>query len=338
MSIQDYKGVFTFAQQVDNEITPVSFELIGKGKELAADIGCDVTAVLLGHGVADLADELAAYGADRVIVVDAPELEVYTTEPYVYAFVEVINKYKPEICLFGATAIGRDMAPRVSARVHTGLTADCTKLEINPDDKGLMMTRPAFGGNIMATILCSEHRPQMSTVRPGVMQKLPRDDSHKAEVINESVGGFFEDLSDHVNVEVLEVVKAVAEKMNIQDAKVLVSGGRGMGSPENFKMLEDLADVLGGTIACSRPCVDNGWLPKDRQVGQTGQTVRPNVYFACGISGAIQHLAGMEESDIIIAINKDESAPMIAAADYGIVGDALKIVPLLTEALKKELA
>jgi electron transfer flavoprotein alpha subunit len=178
----------------------------------------------------------------------------------------------------------------------------------------------------------------MSTVRPGVMQKLPRDDSHKAEVINESVGGFFEDLSDHVNVEVLEVVKAVAEKMNIQDAKVLVSGGRGMGSPENFKMLEDLADVLGGTIACSRPCVDNGWLPKDRQVGQTGQTVRPTVYFACGISGAIQHLAGMEESDIIIAVNKDESAPMIAAADYDIVGDALKIVPLLTEALKKELA
>ena len=334
MSIQDYKGVFTFAQQVDNEITPVSFELIGKGKELAADIGCDVTAVLLGHGVADLADELAAYGADRVIVVDAPELEVYTTEPYVHAFVDIINKYKPEICLFGATAIGRDMAPRVSARVHTGLTADCTKLEINPDDKGLMMTRPAFGGNIMATILCSEHRPQMSTVRPGVMQKLPRDDSHKAEVINETVDG----LADHVNVEVLEVVKAVAEKMNIQDAKVLVSGGRGMGSPENFKMLEDLADVLGGTIACSRPCVDNGWLPKDRQVGQTGQTVRPNVYFACGISGAIQHLAGMEESDIIIAINKDESAPMIAAADYGIVGDALKIVPLLTEALKKELA
>ena len=334
MSIQDYKGVFTFAQQVDNEITPVSFEFIGKGKELAADIGCDVTAVLLGSGVAGLADELAAYGADRVIVVDAPELEVYTTEPYVHAFVEIINKYKPEICLFGATAIGRDMAPRVSARVHTGLTADCTKLEINPDDKGLMMTRPAFGGNIMATILCSNHRPQMSTVRPGVMQKLPKDDSHKAEVINETVDG----LADHVNVEVLEVVKAVAEKMNIQDAKVLVSGGRGMGSPENFKMLEDLADVLGGTIACSRPCVDNGWLPKDRQVGQTGQTVRPNVYFACGISGAIQHLAGMEESDIIIAINKDESAPMIAAADYGIVGDALKIVPLLTEALKKELA
>ncbi|MBQ3334674.1 MAG: electron transfer flavoprotein subunit alpha/FixB family protein [Eubacteriaceae bacterium] len=334
MSIQDYKGVFTFAQQVDNEITPVSFELIGKGKELAADIGCDVTAVLLGSGVAGLADELAAYGADRVIVVDAPELEVYTTEPYVHAFVDIINKYKPEICLFGATAIGRDMAPRVSARVHTGLTADCTKLEINPDDKGLMMTRPAFGGNIMATILCSNHRPQMSTVRPGVMQKLPKDDSHKAEVINETVDG----LADHVNVEVLEVVKAVAEKMNIQDAKVLVSGGRGMGSPENFKMLEDLADVLGGTIACSRPCVDNGWLPKDRQVGQTGQTVRPNVYFACGISGAIQHLAGMEESDIIIAINKDESAPMIAAADYGIVGDALKIVPLLTEALKKELA
>lgn len=334
MSIQDYKGVFTFVQQVDNVITPVSYELIGKGKELAADIGTDVTAVLLGSKVANMPELLAQHGADRVIVVDDPVLETYTTEPYVHAFVEIVKKYKPEICLFGATAIGRDMAPRVSARVHTGLTADCTKLEINPEDKGLMMTRPAFGGNVMATILCPDHRPQMSTVRPGVMQKAPIDKAAKAEVINENIA----DLKNHVNVEIQDIVKAVSEKMNIQDAKVLVSGGRGMGCPENFKLLEDLADVLGGTISCSRPCVDNGWEPKDRQVGQTGQTVRPNLYIACGISGAIQHLAGMEESDLIIAINKDETAPIFSAADFGIVGDALKIIPALTESLKKEMA
>ncbi len=242
---------------------------------------------------------LANRGADKVIMVDDPTLEVYTTEPYVHAFVEIINKYKPEICLFGATAIGRDMAPRVSARVHTGLTADCTKLEINPEDKGLMMTRPAFGGNIMATILCPEHRPQMSTVRPGVMQKLPVVEGATAEIIKESIA----DLKDHVNVEILEVVKSVSDKIDIQDAKILVSGGRGMGCPENFGILQDLADVLGATVASSRACVDAGWVEKDIQVGQTGKTVRPNLYIACGISGAIQHLAGMEESDLIVAIN-----------------------------------
>ncbi len=289
MSLQDYKGVFVFAQQVDNEITPVSYELIGKGKELANDLGTEVTAVVLGSGIEAMGAQLGHHGADRVIMVDDPVLETYMTEPYVHAFVEIINKYKPEVVLFGATAIGRDMAPRVSARVHTGLTADCTKLEINPEDKGLMMTRPAFGGNLMATILCPEHRPQMSTVRPGVMQKLPVDESHEAEIIKEEVA----DLKDHVNVEILEVVKAVSEKMDIQDAKILVSGGRGMGNPENFKLLEDLADVLGGTVSSSRACVDAGWVEKDRQVGQTGKTVRPNLYIACGISGAIQHLAGM---------------------------------------------
>ncbi|MEA5074134.1 MAG: electron transfer flavoprotein subunit alpha/FixB family protein [Eubacterium aggregans] len=334
MSIQDYKGVFTFVQQVDNEITPVSYELIGKGKELAADLGTEVTAVVLGSGVTAMADDLAKHGADRVIVVDDPALDVYTTEPYVHAFVEIINKYKPEICLFGATAIGRDMAPRVSARVHTGLTADCTKLEINPEDKGLMMTRPAFGGNIMATILCPEHRPQMSTVRPGVMQKAPLDENAKADVIVEEIA----DLAAHKNVEILDIVKTVSEKMDIADANILVSGGRGMGCPENFSMLEDLADVLGGTVASSRACVDAGWVEKGIQVGQTGKTVRPNLYIACGISGAIQHLAGMEESDIIVAINKDETAPIFNAADYGVVGDVCKIVPLLTEALKKERA
>lgn len=334
MSIQDYKGVFVFVQQVDNKITPVSYELIGKGKELAGDIGTEVTAVVLGSGIDAMGQLLANRGADKVIMVDDPTLEVYTTEPYVHAFVEIINKYKPEICLFGATAIGRDMAPRVSARVHTGLTADCTKLEINPEDKGLMMTRPAFGGNIMATILCPEHRPQMSTVRPGVMQKLPVVEGATAEIIKESIA----DLKDHVNVEILEVVKSVSDKIDIQDAKILVSGGRGMGCPENFGILQDLADVLGATVASSRACVDAGWVEKDIQVGQTGKTVRPNLYIACGISGAIQHLAGMEESDLIVAINKDETAPIMSVADFGIVGDVTKIVPLLTEALKREMA
>lgn len=334
MSIQDYKGVIVFVQQMDNVITPVSFELIGEGKRLAEEIGTEVTAVALGSEIQDMGKELARHGADKVILVDDPALDVYMTEPYVKAFTEIINKYKPEIVLFGATAIGRDLAPRVSARVHTGLTADCTKLEINPENKGLMMTRPAFGGNIMATILCPEHRPQCSTVRPGVMKKLPVDDNATAEVINEKVEG----LDAAKNVEIQEIVKAVSEKMDIQDAKILVAGGRGIGGPENFPMLEELAEALGGSVASSRACVDAGWIDKSCQVGQTGKTVRPNLYIACGISGAIQHLAGMEESDVIIAINKDETAPIFSVADFGVVGDIFKIVPLFTEAVKKEMA
>ena len=334
MGLEEYRGVYVFAQQVDNELSGIAFELLGKAKDLAKDLDTDVTAVLVGSDVKGLVDDLAKYGADKVIVVDDPELKEYRTEPYTHALASVINEYKPEIMLVGATAIGRDLGPRVSARVHTGLTADCTKLEINPEDKGLMMTRPAFGGNIMATILCPDHRPQMSTVRPGVMQKLPTNDAAECEVIKEEVAG----LSDHMNVEVMEIVKTVAEKMDIQDAKILVSGGRGMASPENFKLLEDLADALGGTISSSRACVDAGWVEKDRQVGQTGKTVRPNLYIACGISGAIQHLAGMEESDVIIAINKDETAPIFNVADFGVVGDVFKILPLFTEAVKKEMA
>ena len=298
MNIQDYKGVFVFAQQVDNVLSGIALELVGKGKDLAKDLGTEVTAVLVGSDVKALADELAEYGADKVIVVDDPELKEYRTEPYAHALASVINEFKPEIFLVGATAIGRDLGPRVSARIHTGLTADCTQLEIgdfpiNPvagkeqKHNQLLMTRPAFGGNTIATIACPDNRPQMATVRPGV---------------------------------------------------ILVSGGRGVGSAENFKILEDLAEVLGGTVSCSRAVVDAGWKPKDLQVGQTGKTVRPNVYFAIGISGAIQHVAGMEESDIIIAINKDESAPIFDVADYGIVGDLNKIVPALTEKLKAELA
>lgn len=334
MSLQDYKGVFVFAQQVDCVINGVSFELIGKGKELAADLGTEVTAVILGDGVKSLADELAAYGADKVIVVDDPVLKEYTTEPYTHAIHKIIEKHKPEVFLYGATAIGRDLAPRVSARATTGLTADCTKLEVDPDNKKLRMTRPAFGGNIMATIICPDHTPQMATVRPGVMKKATKNPSAKANVEEFNPG--FE--KNNKYVEVTEVVKKVSDKVDIMDAKILISGGRGVGAKENFKMLEELAEVLGGEVSSSRASVDAGWTEKDQQVGQTGKTVRPNVYFAIGISGAIQHLAGMEESDIIVAINKDADAPIFDVADYGVVGDLNKIVPKLTEALKAEIA
>ena len=334
MNLQDYQGVFVFVQQVDHKITGVSYELLGKGKELAADLGTEVTAVLLGYQVEDLCPKLARYGADKIILVDNEALEPYTTEPYAHAMYNVIEKYKPAVVLYGATAIGRDLAPRVSARVHTGLTADCTKLEIDPDTKNLKMTRPAFGGNIMATILCPEHRPQMATVRPGVMQKIKPIDGAEASV--EKYDLAFE--KNNKYVEVLNVVKKVSDKIDIQDAKILVSGGRGMGCPENFKLLRDLADVLGGEVSASRACVDAGWAEKDVQIGQTGKTVRPNLYIACGISGAIQHLAGMEDSDVIVAINKDENAPIFEVADYGIVGDVTKILPIFTEKLKEELA
>ena len=345
MNLEEYKGVYVFAQQVDNIVNSIAFELIGKGKDLAADLGTEVTAVLVGSGVKGLADELAEYGADKVIVVDDPELKEYRTEPYAHALASVINEYKPEIFLVGATAIGRDLGPRVSARIHTGLTADCTQLDIgdfplNPipgkeqKHNQLLMTRPAFGGNTIATIACPDFRPQMATVRPGVMQKKEKQAGVKANVIEFNPG-----FTPNQNyVEILEVVKAVSETVDIMDAKILVSGGRGMGSPENFKMLEELAEVIGGTVSCSRAVVDAGWKPKDLQVGQTGKTVRPNVYFAIGISGAIQHLAGMEESDIIIAINKDDTAPIFEVADFGLVGDLNKIVPALTEKLRAEMA
>ena len=345
MGLEEYKGVYVFAQQVDNELSGIAFELLGKAKELAKDLNTEVTAMLLGSGVKGLADQLAEYGADRVIVVDDPELKEYRTEPYTHALASVIDTYKPEIVLVGATAIGRDLGPKVSARVKTGLTADCTVLEIgdfplnplpNQEQKHnqLLMTRPAFGGNTIATIACPNTRPQMATVRPGVMQKREKIEGAKA-VVEEFNPGF---TPDNKYVEILKVVKAVSDVEDIMDAKILVSGGRGVGSAENFKLLEDLAEVLGGTVSCSRAVVDSGWKPRDLQVGQTGKTVRPNVYFAIGISGAIQHVAGMEESDIIIAINKDETAPIFDVADYGIVGDLNKILPALTEKLKAELA
>ncbi len=342
MNLEEYKGVFVFAQQVDNKLNGIALELVGKGKDLAKDLGTEVTAVLIGSDVMGLTKELAEYGADRIIVVDDPELKEYRTEPYAHALAEVINKYKPEIMLVGATAIGRDLGPRVSARIHTGLTADCTQLEIgdfpiNPIPgreqlhNQLLMTRPAFGGNTIATIACPNFRPQMATVRPGVMQKAERVEGAQA-VIEEFNPGF---VPNNKYVEILDIVKAVSDVEDIMDAKILVSGGRGVGSAENFKLLDDLAEALGGTVSCSRAVVDAGWKSKDLQVGQTGKTVRPHVYFAIGISGAIQHLAGMEESDIIIAINKDETAPIFDVADYGIVGDLNKILPALTEKIKE---
>ena len=345
MNLEEYKGVFVYAQQVDNELGNISFELIGKAKDLAADLDANVTAVLVGSDVKDLVQPLAEYGADRVIVVDDPELKVYRTEPYAHALASVINEFKPEIFLIGATAIGRDLGPTVSARVATGLTADCTQLDIgdfplNPvpgkeqKHNQLLMTRPAFGGNTIATIACPDNRPQMATVRPGVMQKITPVKGAEAEVVEYNPGF----TPNRRYVEILDIIKNVSETVDIQDAKILVSGGRGVGSPENFQILRELADVIGGEVSCSRAVVDAGWMPKDMQVGQTGKTVRPKIYFAIGISGAIQHVAGMEESDVIVAVNKDESAPIFDVADYGIVGDLNKVVPMITAAVKQVLA
>ena len=324
------KNVYVVAEQRDGKVMKVSYELIGKARDLADALGQDVVAVLMGSNIADAANDLAKAGADKVIYVDDAMLAEYVTEPYAKALTAVIKANDPEIVIFGASSIGRDLAPRVSARIHTGLTADCTKLEINEETKLLEMTRPAFGGNIMATILCADHRPQMATVRPGVMQALASCD--KVGVVEKFDVEFTE---ADMNVEICEIVKTEKKSVDITEAKILVSGGRGLGSAEGFGQLKDLAAALGGEVSASRAAVDNGWIDKDRQVGQTGKTVRPDLYVACGISGAIQHAAGMEESEFIVAINKEESAPIFSICDLGIVGDLNKIVPKLTEALKK---
>lgn len=324
------RDVYVFAEQRDGELQKVGIELVGKARELADDLGQQVAAVLLGSGVKDKAQELIACGADKVVVVDDVMLEEYVTEPYTKALTAVINAKDPEIVLYGASSIGRDLAPRVSARIHTGLTADCTALEIDEETKLLMMTRPAFGGNIMATIVCEDFRPQMATVRPGVMKALESDASRSGEFEEFKVK--FSDAD--MNVKVRETVKTAHKSVDITEAKILVSGGRGIGSAEKFKMLEELAGVMEGEVSSSRACVDSGWISADRQVGQTGKTVRPELYLACGISGAIQHAAGMENSDFIVAINRDEDAPIFDIADLGIVGDLNAIVPKLTEAVK----
>lgn len=325
------KDVYVIAEQRDGNIQKVTIELIGEATKLAKDLNEKVVAVLIGNGISDKAEMLIQHGADKVIVVDDPILEKYATEPYAKAVTEVIKKFEPEIVLYGASSIGRDLAPRVSARVHTGLTADCTKLEISPETKLLNMTRPAFGGNIMATIVCKNHRPQMATVRPGVMAALPKDASKKGEIIPFKVAF----AADDMNIEIIEEVKETKKAVDITDAKVLVSGGRGIGTPEFFTKLKELAGILGGEISASRAVVDAGWIGKEYQVGQTGKTVRPNMYFACGISGAIQHVAGMESSDLVISINKNDGAAIFDVSDLGVVGDVKVIIPKLVEALKK---
>ncbi len=329
MKHTDYKDVMVFCEQREGHIEKVSKELVSKGRELANELDCCVRALVLGHNMKDDLNELIQLGADEVILVDEKELAIYMTEPYTKAMVEVVLDRKPDVILVGASTIGRDLAPRVSARINTGLTADCTKLEVDEETKDLLMTRPAFGGNIMATIICPEHRPQMSTVRPGVMTLAEADTARKG-VISKVPVAF--DSAD-MNIEILEVVKETKAKVNIEDANILVSGGRGVGKPENMSTLENLALRLGGTVSASRAVVDAGWIDRNNQVGQTGKTVRPDLYFACGISGAIQHLAGMEDSEFIVAINKDETAPIFDAADLGIVGDVHKVIPELMKLL-----
>lgn len=329
MNKNDYKNVFVFAEQREGVIQPVALELIGKATDLAKELGEKVVAVLAGYNMDAQAKTLIEYGADEVIKIDHKNLENYLTEQYAQVIDQVITAFRPSIFLFGATTIGRDLAPRLSARMSTGLTADCTKLEIS-EEKELMMTRPAFGGNLMATIMCTEHRPQMSTVRPGVMQKLAQNASRQGTIVPFDVK--FDE--SKFNVRVVEIVKEDKGLVDISEAKILVSGGRGVGCKECFKNLEKLADQLDAQVSASRAVVDAGVMSHDRQVGQTGKTVRPDLYFALGISGAIQHLAGMEESDYIVAINKDKFAPIFQVADLGIVGDVNKIIPMLTERLE----
>ncbi len=327
-----YKHVYVFVEQRDGVIQPVALELLGKARDLADALGEKVVAIFPGYKIADSCQTLIAHGADQVICIDNVQLKDYLTEQYVQAINQVIEEYRPSIVLLGATTIGRDLGPRLAARVTTGLTADCTKLEIS-EDRELWSTRPAFGGNLMATIVNSTHRPQMSTVRPGVMQKREADATRTGEVVN------FEPKFDEskFRVRLIETVKENKGKVDITEAKILVSGGRGVGCKENFEKLEQLAEVLDAEVSTSRAMVDAGIMSHDRQVGQTGKTVRPNLYFALGISGAIQHLAGMEESDFIVAINKDKFAPIFNVSDLGIVGDVNKIIPMLTERLAQEL-
>ena len=329
MDKSQYKNVFVFCEQREGKLQNVALELLGKAHDLAQDLNQEVYAMLLGHNVKELAGDLIAHGADKVLVVDDECLATYTTEPYAQAIYQIICEQKPSIVLIGATTIGRDLGPRLSARVTTDLTADCTTLAISAE-KELWSTRPAFGGNLMATIVCPDHRPQMSTARPGAMNAMEADAARKGEVIDYKVN--FD--KSKFKVKVLETVKTTDNMVDISEAKILISGGRGVGSKEGFEMLGELAKVLKGEVSSSRACVDAGIIGHERQVGQTGKTVRPQLYMACGISGAIQHLAGMEESEFIVAINKDKYAPIMSVADLGIVGDANKIIPILTEKLK----
>ncbi|MDD2215640.1 MAG: electron transfer flavoprotein subunit alpha [Eubacteriales bacterium] len=350
VDLSDYRNVWVFAEQRAGKLMNVAIELLGEGSKLSKEIGDrKVCALLIGYQTDHLIPELFAYGADRVYQIDDPLLENYTTDGYTKVMADAICEYKPEIVLYGATHIGRDLAPRVAARLDTGLTADCTRLDVslknyiqyldtcttldtssidpNSQDKNLKQTRPAFGGNIMATIVCPKTRPQMATVRPGVMTKLEKDETRKGELIKVQ----HKLAESDIRTKVVEVVKAAKEMVSLTDAKIICSGGRGLGDPSGFELIQKLADTVGGVVGSSRAAVDAGWIDHSHQVGQTGTTVKPKIYIACGISGAIQHLAGMQTSDVIVAINKDPDAPIFEVADYGIVGDLYKVIPEIIE-------
>lgn len=329
-ALDAYRGLWIFAEQRGGKVQEVAFELLGEGRVLADRLGVELCAVLLGSQVKNCAATLFEHGADKVIVVDHPALAAYTAEPYAEAMSTLIRKYKPEILLAGATSMGRGFIARVAIQVNAGLTADCTELGVDLEKRLLLQTRPAFGGNIMACIICPDHRPQMATVRPKVFKHPVPVAGRRGELIEEAL------LLKDPAVKVIEVVNAMQNEVNVAGAEFIVTGGRGLGAPENFKLMADLADALGGAaVGASRAAVDAGWISSFHQVGQTGKTVRPKIYIACGVSGQIQHLVGMNSSDTIIAINKDPDAPIFGVADIGIVGDLFQVVPEMIKALKK---
>jgi electron transfer flavoprotein alpha subunit len=332
-NIADYKNVAVFIEQRNGSVAGVSYEMLGEGRKLANQLKEKLIAVLMGHDMQQKADELVKYGADRVVYYNSKKLAAFQDDSYGQLLSEFIDKEKPSIVLAGASAIGRSFLPKVAGRVWGGLTADCTKLEIDTEKRLLLGTRPAFGGNIMATIICPHHRPQMATVRHKVMKAAVRDDRRTGEVVVHSV----DDAALCIRTSVVDIVKEVESTVNITEADIIVAGGRGMQKPENLSLIKDLAEVLGGAVGASRASVDAGWVPYSHQVGQTGKTVCPKLYIACGISGSVQHIAGMQSSDFIIAINKDTNADIFQVADLGIVGDALEIVPALTKAFKEAL-
>jgi electron transfer flavoprotein alpha subunit len=331
-SDDEHLGVWVFAEQRGGELGKVGLQLLGGGRALADELGHELCALLLGHDVKPLAETLIAHGADKVYVADAPILENYQTDSYTGVIVDTIKQYKPNIVIYGATHIGRDLAPRIARRLEVGLTADCTELSIDEEEKLLLQTRPAFGGNVMATIICPTTRPQMSTVRPGIMKEIEPEENRKGEIVEVNVNVTDNDLL----TKIIEIIKEKRKIANLEEARIIVSGGRGVGSKDGFKVIRDLAEVLEGEVGGSRVAVEKEWIEQDHQVGQTGKSVRPDLYIACGISGSIQHRAGMQNSGLIVAINKDPDATIFKIADYGIVGDLHEIVPAITKALKGE--
>ena len=329
--IKDYKGIWVFIEQKRGKVQSVAYELLGKARDLAKVLKCEVSGVFIGHNLEDQLDEIIWHGADNIYLVEAVQLAEFQDEPYTNILVELIKKHKPEIVLCGATSIGRSLISRVAIKIKAGLTADCTGLDIDPEKKILLQTRPAFGGNIMATIISPNFRPQMATVRQKVMQPITPDKKRKGKIIREQFdGGLYVS-----RTKLLDIIEEIESTVNLAEADIIVSGGRGMGGPENFKLLEELAQVLGAAVGSSRAAVDSGWMPYSHQVGQTGRTVAPKIYIACGISGQIQHLVGMQSSKIIVAINKDPDAPIFKVATYGIVADLFQIVPALTKRFKE---